>query len=88
MKYLIGLITTFAFWVAWVAITPRCMGCDRPPPFGQGGYAEVVRWADMYHEACSVLPEKIFHRLKPYQFDLVFRPRNFSEIAGNQPCGG
>ena len=88
MRYLFILIT-FGFLAAlWTVFTPRCMDCDRPPVFGQGGYAETVRWASMYQEACDVLPEKIFHRLKPYDFDLVFKLDPFSEDAGTDACGG
>lgn len=88
MRYVIAL-TAFGFLAtSWLIFPPLCMGCDRPPLFGQGGYAETVRWAAMYQEACDTLPQKIFHRLKPYDFDLTFKLGSFSEDAGDVLCGG
>ena len=88
MRYVIAL-TAFGFLAtSWLIFPALCMGCDRPPPFGQGGYTETVRWAEMYHEACSAFPEKIFHRLKPYGYDLMFRVGSFANDAKDFPCGG
>jgi len=88
MRYSIALTAFVSLAASWIVFTPQCMDCDRPPPFGQGGYAETVRWAAMYQEACDPLPQKIFHRLKPYDFDLTFKLGSFSEDAGDVLCGG